>query len=211
MTCNRITIDLDTLLDGELAAGPARRLEQHAAECLECGRLLARGRALQTALRAQPIPEPTAEFLAAALQRAKQPVHVRGGRGAQVVAGLSGALAAGIVAVVVTALWMRAPSNDAGGDLSVVNMTVNETRTVNLVFAAASSLEGVSLTVELPQGVEVQGYAGRRELGWSTRLHAGNNVLALPLIAVGSGGGQLVAHLRHGDDAKTFVVTIDVS
>jgi hypothetical protein len=35
--------------------------------------------------------------------------------------------------------------------------------------------------------------------------------LALPLVAVGAGGGALVAELRAGDDEKQFIVTIDIS
>jgi len=211
MTCNRIPIDLDALLDGELAASAARALEEHAAACTACGPVLVRARRIEAALRAQPVPEPSAEFFATALRRAREaPRAAPGRRRVHALAGLGGALAAGLVAVVVMGLWRDAAVTPAG-ELSIVSMTVSERRTVNLVFAAEMALDEVSLTLELPPGVEIQGYSGRRELGMRTRLAAGNNVLALPLIAVGAGGGPLVAHLTHGDERKTFVVTIDVS
>jgi len=209
MTCNRIQPDLDALLDGELDAAASRALEQHAASCRDCSTALDRARALKTALRALPMPEPRAELFAAALSRAKEAASATlpSARRRHVLAGLGGVLAAGIAALAMFLLWQPR----SGGDLSVVTLSVNESRTVHLVFAAESALDDVALTVELPPGVEVRGHEGKRTLAFHTRLAAGNNVLALPLVAVGAGGGSLVAELRAGDDQKQFVVTIDIS
>jgi len=208
MTCNRIQPDLDALLDGELDAAASRALEQHAASCRDCSTALDRARALKAALRALPMPEPRAELFAAALRRAKEAsAALPSTRRRHVLAGLGGALAAGIAALALLVLWQPR----SGGDLSVVTLSVNDSRTLNLVFAAENALDDVSLTVELPPGVEVRGHEGKRTLAFHTRLAAGNNVLALPLVAVGAGGGSLVAELRAGDDRKQFVVTIDIS
>ena len=196
------------MLDGELDAAASRALEQHAASCRDCGTALDRARALKAALRALPMPEPRAELFAAALRRAKEAsATLPSTRRRHVVAGLGGALAAGIAALAILVLWQPR----GGGDLSVVTLSVNESRTVNFVFAAENALDDVSLTVELPPGVEVRGHEGKRTLAFHTRLAAGNNVLALPLVAVGAGGGSLVAEMRAGDDQKQFVVTIDIS
>ena len=208
MTCNRIQSDLDALLDGELDAAAAHALERHAAGCRDCCTALDRARALKTALRALPVPEPRAELFAAALRRAKQAsATLPSTRRRHVLAGLGGALAAGIAALALVVLWQP----QSGGGLSVVTLSVNESRTVNLVFAAENALDDVSLTVALPPGIEVRGHEGRRTLAFHTRLAAGNNVLALPLVAVGAGGGPLVAEMRAGDDQKQFIVTIDIS
>lgn len=211
MTCTRMQTDLDALLDGEVDAAAARALERHAAGCADCQRALERARLVRAALRALPVPEPRADFFAAAMRRARDSnvAAPRHNRRTHVLAGIGGALAAGIAALAVLALW-QPPERDAGG-LAVVTLSVSESRTVNLVFAAERVLDDVSLTVELPPGVEVQGHEGRRELTWRTDLKAGNNVLALPLVAVGAGGGPLVAELRSGAEQKQFVVTIDIS
>ena len=206
MTCNRIQPDLDALLDGDLDAAASRALEQHACDCRDCAAALERARALQTALRALPVPEPRADLFATVLRRAQES-SATSARRTRVLAGLGGALAAGIAALAVLVLW-QPPSS---GDLSVVTFSVNESRTVNLVFAAESALDDVSLTVELPPGIEVRGHEGTRTLALHTRLAAGNNVLALPLVAVGEGGGPLVAEMRAGGDQKQFIVTIDIS
>jgi anti-sigma factor RsiW len=211
MTCTRIQTDLDALLDGELDAAAARALERHAAGCADCERALERARTVRAALRALPVPEPRADFFEAALRRARDSTLAapRYNRRTHVLAGIGGALAAGIAALAVLAFWQ--PASRGAADLAVVSLNVNESRTVNLVFAAENALDDVSLTVELPPGVELKGYEGQRELTWRTRLQAGDNVLALPLAAVGAGGGPLVAELRSGADRKHFVVTIDIS
>ncbi len=66
------------------------------------------------------------------------------------------------------------------------------------------------MTVILPQGIEVEGFAGSREITWMTSLNAGKNVLPLTLIATSPQGGELLATLRHEGDDKTFRVKVTV-
>jgi anti-sigma factor RsiW len=211
MSCTELHHDLDDWLDGTLDAARARALDEHVATCADCTGAAARARALAAALRAQPVPAPRDGLFAAALERAARTAEGRAQRRAVVRAGVSSALAAGLLVFAATAFWLRTPAPSTTGNAAVVSMAVAEVRTVNLVFAADAALEGVSLTVHLPEGVEVQGFAGRREIEWRTRLAPGNNVLALPLVATGLGGGTLVAELGRGDERKSFTVNIDIS
>ena len=87
---------------------------------------------------------------------------------------------------------------------------MSESHTVNLVFASADALDDVSLTVDLPEGVQLSGYENRRQVQWNTRLQAGKNVLPLELVAVDGRGGQLVARLRHSDKEKIFTVNVTI-
>ena len=89
-------------------------------------------------------------------------------------------------------------------------MTLEEPRTLNLVFSSATALANATMTVVLPQGVEVEGFAGQREITWMTSLTAGKNVLPLTLIATSPQGGELVATLRHEDDDRSFRVRVTV-
>jgi hypothetical protein len=66
------------------------------------------------------------------------------------------------------------------------------------------------MTVVLPPGVEVAGFAGQREITWITSLTAGKNVLPLTLIATSPQGGELMATLRHEGDDRTFRVQVIV-
>ena len=72
------------------------------------------------------------------------------------------------------------------------------------------AVNGVSLTVALPDGVELTEYRGLDEVSWTTRLQAGKNVLPLQLVAIGGSGGELVARLQHEGDEKVFTVNVAV-
>jgi len=85
---------------------------------------------------------------------------------------------------------------------------MNQARTVKLVFEAPMDLAEVTLSVELPENVELEGYAGQRQLVWQTSLNKGQNILALPVIAIGNGQGELVAQLSYGDKTKQFHIVL---
>jgi len=94
--------------------------------------------------------------------------------------------------------------------MASVTMTLQETRTIRLVFAAPADMSDASLSLSLPPGVELAGHEGRHEIRWKTSLQRGKNVLPLKLVAREGSGGELVAHLEHGDRQKTFRVRVMV-
>jgi anti-sigma factor RsiW len=210
MNCEHVDAQLDPWLDGDLSAAAAAALAEHAAGCERCTRRVAGARELKTALRVAQVPAPRPEFFAQALARCKEP-PARGRRAPHLIfAGLGGALAAGLLAIALLPLWVRGPGPSLEGTAMTVALAPHESRTINLVFAAGMALDDVSLIVELPQGVELAGRGGSREVAWSTQLRAGNNVLPLELVAMDGNGGTLKARLRHGDREKVFVVEISV-
>jgi hypothetical protein len=90
-------------------------------------------------------------------------------------------------------------------------MTLEEPRTVNLVFASTKALDMATLTVTLPAGIELAGFPGQREITWQTSLVEGKNFLPLKLIALSSAGGEVLARLEHDDRDRTFRLRVDVS
>ena len=96
-------------------------------------------------------------------------------------------------------------------DTSTVNLIVQKKQTVDLVFNLANELSEATLTLELPDKIEISGYPGKRQLSWKTSFKRGANRLALPLIATEEFNGVLIAHLRNKGTTKTFRVKIDSS
>lgn len=213
MKCKEIDAELDAYLDGELEAEPRRRFAAHVAECEVCrGRLEAAER-LQRTLAALPAPGPSPGFYERALATAARPARSRTWIGWT--AGIAAALALAAIVPqlersVTQSASQRATSGGATTGVPAVTMALHETRKLNLVFASASALESVSLAIDLPPGVELAGYPGRREVRWTTALNAGKNVLPLELVASKGQGGQLVATLHHDGTEKTFRVSIAV-
>jgi anti-sigma factor RsiW len=206
MTCDQMDSLLDACLDGECSAEERRALELHAAVCESCRTHLALAERLQHALAELPVAAPAPDFFAHALSRATTPVQRQSARRRVWAAGLAAACAA----LAVTVLLTHSPESGPAAPLAGVTLTLNEARTVRLVFAATSELERVSLTVDLPPGVELESYPGLRQVRWTTQLRAGNNVLPLTLVASEGIGGEIVATLRGTQSEKSFKVNVAV-
>ncbi len=135
-------------------------------------------------LQEYPVPEAEAGFCDRALIRA---VH-RGSRRQRnrwMLAGFGSAIAAGLAIWVITAMLMTTPQlPDAEPTLPGVTIAMQQEHTVRLVFSSAQALDSATLTVSLPDGIELAGFPGQREITWETSLQEGKNLLPLTLIAL---------------------------
>lgn len=210
MTCRQIETQLDEYLDGMLEGRAKADLERHTSECNDCARTLARATALKEKLTLLPVEGPAVGFFDEALRRAADSQQTAKPK-ASVAGWYTGAIAAGIAAIAMVGLLVNPvePVTPPQG-VAQLAMAIEETRTINLVFASEEALEQVSLTVELPAGVELANYPGQDRVLWSTRLQPGNNVLPLDLVALGGTGGELVATMRRDGKEKVFRVNIAV-
>ena len=162
-------------------------------------------------LKDYPMRDASAGFYDRALARATHE-GTRRQRNRWVMAGFSSALAAGLVLWLVGGFFLAGPDvPQPAADIPGVAMTLEEPRTVNLVFASQAALDGATLTVTLPDGVELAGFPGQREVAWQTSLAAGKNLLPLELIALTPVGGEVLARLEHQDRERTFRLRIEVS
>src|SRR5262249_28701880 len=95
--------------------------------------------------------------------------------------------------------------------VQTVALTVEQPETVRMVFDSAKPLRAATISIALPDNLDLVGYAGRRELTWQTDLREGQNLLQLPLVAHGAVRDELRAKLSHGSSTKTFSVKFDVA
>jgi hypothetical protein len=89
-------------------------------------------------------------------------------------------------------------------------IALNQAREVSLVFESEHAMENARFTIQLPEGVEVSGYPGQRELSWEGGLAQGKNLLVLPVEAHSGHGGELVAVVTHTGKRKNFALRLDV-
>lgn len=122
-----------------------------------------------------------------------------------------GAFGLTMLTVVLTGLYVRSPSARRALETPAVTLTIDEPRTINLVFGVRSALANVELTVDLPPGIEVVTHPGERRVVSQAELAAGDNALPLTLVAREGQGGQLAARLRQGNERKVFVVDVSVA
>ena len=162
-------------------------------------------------LKDYPMPEAIAGFFDQALVRATHEGSRRQ-RNRWLVTGFGSAIAAGLALWVIGGFFLTTPDLPvADPTIPGITMTLEEPRTINLVFTSAEPLDTATLTVQLPPGIEMSGFPGQREVSWETSLDAGKNLLPLRLIATSSLGGEVLATLRHDDRGRTFRLRVDVS
>lgn len=162
-------------------------------------------------LKDYPMPRADAGFYDQALARATHE-GTRRQRNRWMLAGFGAAVAATIAAWMVGGLLLNDPQlPDASATIPGVTIAMEEPRTVNLVFASATALDAATLTVSLPDGIELEGFPGQREVTWQTSLKEGRNLLPLTLVALTPAGGELLARLEHNDRDRVFRLQLDVS
>jgi hypothetical protein len=211
MNCKSLTEQLYDYLEGELNDARMALFDRHISECANCRQLIDNERTLQgrlTAYGKSTIPRPDKAFYDRAIARA---VHegARRQRNRWVLTGFGGAVAALFMVWIVSGVFFTAADIDEPV-IPSVTMALESPQTFNLVFSSTTPLVGASMTVKLPEGIEIDGFAGQREITWRTSLKAGKNILPLTLIATSPAGGELLATLQHGNDDKVFRLQVSV-
>lgn len=162
-------------------------------------------------LKDYPVPEAQAGFYDQALVQAAHQGTQRQ-RNRWLMTGFGSAIAAGLAIWVISAMLMTTPQvPDVDPAIPGVTIALEQEHTVRLVFASATALDSATLTVSLPDGIELAGFPGQREISWETSLQEGKNLLPLTLIALTPAGGELLATLEHKDRNRTFRLLVDVS
>lgn len=222
MLCNECKENLRSWLRNELSAAQAGRIEQHIALCEGCSIAAYNEKAIHNSLQdSLAVPAPSSDFEERVLGAATgRNGRARSGASSHVwslpLAG--GAVAATLVIGIALGLGWKSglePEADmalfgaeqAGSSKSPIVEPV--ARNVRLAFSSRETLEGVTLTVELPPHVEVSSYPGHQRLSWKVDLDKGENVVNLPLNILFPGEGDLVAHLDDGRRTKTFRASLD--
>lgn len=167
--------------------------------------------AIQALLKDYPMPEADAGFFDQALVRATHE-GTRRQRNRWLMTGFGSAVAAGVALWMISMVFLAAPELPTTEPaIPGITMTLAEPQTVKLVFASAQALDSATLTVRLPDGIELSGFPGQREVTWQTSLAEGRNLLPLKLIATSPIGGEVFATLEHNDRGRTFRLQVNVS
>lgn len=191
---------------GSRSSGELRAALEHAQSCPECSAAVLALDATRL-LRSEPQPVPAEGALERALDRALASAPQERFRRGFLSGVASGTALAATVAAVAVGVWLHS-AEDIGSAVPAVSIALNEPRDVTVTLDSPEPLIGAAVRVELRGAVALDGYAGERELRWSTDLDRGSNQLTLPLIALDSSGGQVLVEVTHGDKRRTFVLDV---
>lgn len=209
MNCKDINIHKNEFFEGQLSLLQQRAFEQHLVECSSCGTAVNDMRKIQAELYNLAIPEPDNRFVESIFKevhRQYPETSYRTLKAKPFVAGFSTAIAAGLVLWFLSTLFIVQQQTITRPDEMMISM--NTTQSVRLMFDSPSDLEQVTLSIDLPENIELSGYSGQSELSWTTSFEKGKNILSLPVIAIEQGEGELIAQLKYGDKVKVFNLRI---
>jgi len=207
MNCQQVIAQLNDFMDGYLEPVATQSIQAHLADCPGCGAAVAAEQKFRRALRQLPVPSPVPGFAERVLENAMyQETQHHGWWG--------GFLAGGGVAVAIMLfLFFGLPfqgAEKAIQQLAGVTMAVGASRTIQMVVNVPQDLAGSTISILLPEYIELDGYPGERQITWTTDLRKGDNLLALPVVGNRAGAGTLVARVEHDNKRKVFEVAMDV-
>ncbi len=207
MTCDAISEKIDAYIDGYLEPDESDRIRDHLDGCLSCRELVSREnkfrQAMRSAMEEYPSPTLTARWFEnlTSHQDSKN-------RGLWVGFSAGGAFAVAVMLLIMLGLPFQ--TQNQGEQLPGVRVTLNVPETIQLVVSVPQDLQESTITIMLPDNIEFEGLPGQRDITWVADLQAGSNLLALPIVARGTGAGTLVARVTHKNKRKNFKVNLDV-
>jgi hypothetical protein len=188
-----------------------RRVMQHLSTCESC-RHAFRAVAYLRAERGQPVPEPSPEAADEALRAALRQAQSGRRRAGSFWGGVGvGALAAGLAALAVVFVLQGGFAPRGGVAPAEVTIALEQPRSLSIAIDAPAALSDAEIHVNLRGAVDLLGFAGQRDVRWTTSLERGINELKLPVQATGVEGGQVRVVVRHGSRQKSFIVDVHVA
>lgn len=202
MNCTDINTQLESYIQGELSDQEQQAMSEHIAGCASCQQQLDETKMMYQLLKQLPVEPALTGFEERVFDsvRREYPQHQKHG----FKTGFATAIAASLTVWFASTVFIPTAEIETQTESQEISLALNNQQTVRLLFDAAADLEQVRLSIDLPANVELSGYPGQRALSWQTSLKKGQNVLALPVMAIENGQGELVAQLDYGDKQKTF-------
>jgi hypothetical protein len=211
MKCTDIDNLIDDYLERALDKKSLSAFHQHVSGCHRCATQLENAQALLDGLSSISVPAPAPGFEQRVFSRVRlqYPEQPRHGSFFRFATGFATASIAGLAILFATYVFLpqSSPIQDEIG-AHMIDVSMSQSSTIRLVFEAEQAFNAVNLTIDLPINMEVEGYPGHHQLSWTTNLEKGQNVLALPVIALDPGKGELVAKLDYGDKQKEFRIML---
>jgi hypothetical protein len=195
MKCRIAKNLMQDTVDGKLRGADTGFIMAHLQECAACREDYRQTSNMLEMLRGIPVPPPSAGFADRVLNHATRSRPATTGRRFKYA---TGGIAASLVAVVVMISTMTGqPDPD-------VMLIGGQVKTVRVAIESPRAIDGIKVTIDLSDNLEIEGYADQQAISWTTRLEQGVNLIALPVNAIATGEGQIVARVGLDGDEKVY-------
>lgn len=209
MHCEDTQRQLDDYLEGSLPTDRHNAISGHLQSCAACRQVYTQAQQLLLALHTMPVAPPRAGYAQRVLGFLPMPTAKPATR-SPVPLWFGAGFATAMLAVLAVWFMLSLPSRQPVETVAAITLHIvpQQVHTVALVFNSPKHIQQATLRIELPAGIELNGYAKQHVLQWQTELKQGSNRLTLPLIAKGHADGVLTASLSHQGKTRTFKVNI---
>ena len=200
MNCDKAKEYIDDYLDGYLADDVEREMSHHLKVCLSCQVLYVREKEFRQALKGLSVPPPSQGFSGRVFKATVETCRRQSRRRSWLSAG--GAVAAGLALWFMVGVPGKYSPQLPQQDIALSTMNLYASKTVKMIVLASRDMKNATVTVELPEHLEIEGFPGRRSISWDTDLYKGKNLLALPIIAKTTGKDQIITRIEHESKSK---------
>lgn len=207
MNCESVSAQIAEIAARTLPQADLSACMNHISTCSECSDAL-RGAEALAALRAREIgTTPGQAFETVVRETTRVSLEHGMQRRFWLGAGFGGLIAASLFAAALSLGWLGNTSTNEP-EIAEFLVALNEPRQMDIAIETNRPLEGATISIYLSGNVELDGFAGRREISWAEDLDAGVNRLSLPVIALDDDGGQIVVRLSHPLSSRVFVINL---
>jgi anti-sigma-K factor RskA len=207
MQCEEIKNRIDDFIDGCVPESDLQAMQEHLSHCPDCASEVNLKQQLLLKLRSLPAPQ-TPPYVAQRIVKARQQKQrqQQNQKWRWFGAGIGTAIAAGLAVFAVVMLLQ--PFNPNATAEPTVVATLHQPSDVHILVHSEHAIDDVRFTLVVPENIELQGFAGRRQVAWRGQLQQGENLLSLPLVALKPAIGTLVVKIEHGQSSKEYYVNI---
>jgi len=208
MKCDDFHTLLDNFLDQDLSQAMLNEMQKHKDGCEICAMNMEELVKLRDSLSKLPAEVITQQFSEQVFAKTRNVNRHQTSR-SWLPASLGGAIAAGLM----TWFVITSPVDSTNIDSAVesIQLVVNQPESVRLAFNVPVAMQAVTVSLELPDHMEIEGFPGQHNIVWQTDLSRGQNVLKLPVIATQAREGELIAILTLANKNKVFRITTQAS
>ncbi|VAW67582.1 hypothetical protein MNBD_GAMMA09-2286 [hydrothermal vent metagenome] len=204
MNCTEVQTELDDYIDNDLLQRESQAVHMHINNCSACKKRLDEATEVREALKTLPLAEASDGFENRLFAEVRSQSSAR--NRSRFINGFSTAVAASLFLWVMNVTFFSPQVRTE--EPAAITFVTNDVRSVRLLFDAPEDIQQVTLNIKLPANFEINGYPGRSQLNWKTRLKKGENVLTLPINALQKGEGELIAQVSYGDKQKIYKIRL---
>lgn len=198
MVCQEIDDLLQDFIDDKLSPADTELVAAHHRSCADCAGKYQDALAVIDVLKQVEVAPASPDFAARAITGASSANQRRLVR-------VPGRIAAGIAAsLVMLALVFGVFDSRITDQDNAVVLLGDEIEVVKVAIDSAHAIDGVRMTIDISENLEISGYADQKVISWNADLKQGTNVIALPISALARGEGEITTRVELNDRVKIF-------